>query len=129
MLCKKTYTGSPPDEEFSEMVKISSEEDIPEYVFMPGSQITIGGDIYASYKKIGNIVTVLTGDAVEVGDYVVTGALGTVMKLTQAMAGTGRIILGKAVTAASPEPLSTAPIQVEVGVTPLGSLIFVGGET
>jgi hypothetical protein len=129
VLCKKTYTGSPPDEEFSEMVKISSEEDIPEYVFMPGSQITIGGDIYASYKKIGNIVTVLTGTAVEVGDYVVTGALGNVMKLTQAMAGSGRIILGKAVTAASPEPLSTAPIQVEVGVYPMGSLVFGGGET
>lgn len=129
VLCKKTYTGSPPDEEFSEMVKISSEEDIPEYVFMPGSQITIGGDIYASYKKIGNIVTVLTGNAVEVGDYVVIDDRGTVVKLIQPMAGSERIILGKAVTAASPAPPRKAPIQVEVGVVPLDCLIFGGGET
>ena len=74
-------------------------------------------------------MTVLTGNAVEVGDYVVTDAPGTVVKLTQAMAGSERIILGKAVTAASPEPASTAPIQVEVGVLPLGGLIFGGGET
>jgi hypothetical protein len=45
------------------------------------------------------------------------------------MAGSERIILGKAVTAASPEPVSTAPIQVEVGVVPLDGLIFGGGET
>lgn len=79
VLCAKSYSGIPSESTFVKMVKNLTTDKVGEYLFVPGSYVTLDGVGFGLFKPLYFFVTAVAANAIAAGAPVFSGPDGKVM--------------------------------------------------
>lgn len=79
VLCVKTYSGLPSEETFLKVTKTPNSKTTGDYLFVPGSYVTLDGVGFALFKPLYFFVTAIAAGEISVGESVYSGPEGKVM--------------------------------------------------